>query len=239
GEQAPRHFTTYGIEAGGDEISGRRLLMWNNDVEISLCRPSGTMDYFFRNGEGDEVIFVHEGAGTLETIFGDVPYKEGDYIVIPRGTTYRFQNGGPQRHLVVESPGLIEIPQPYPNHYAHLMDPAPFSHPPIPPPPRPPPRRPSSARTATAATTSSRSACATGIRPTSSTTTRSTSSAGTATSIRGRSTSTTSSRSQGASTCRRPATRPSRDRTSSSARSARASSTSTRSRFRSRTTTRT
>ena len=49
------------------------------------------MDYFFRNGEGDEVVFVHEGSGVLETIFGDVPYKEGDYVVIPRGTTYRFQ----------------------------------------------------------------------------------------------------------------------------------------------------
>ena len=52
------------------------------------------MDFFYRNGEGDEVIFVHEGSGTLETIFGDVPYREGDYVVIPRGTTYRFADGG-------------------------------------------------------------------------------------------------------------------------------------------------
>ena len=58
--------------------------MWNNDVEISLARPTEPMDYFFRNGEGDEVIFVHEGSGTLETIFGDLPYKPGDYIVVPR-----------------------------------------------------------------------------------------------------------------------------------------------------------
>ena len=64
--------------------------MWNDDVEISLCRPTETMDYFFRNGEGDEVIFVHEGSGTLETIFGDLPYRPGDYVVVPRGTTYRF-----------------------------------------------------------------------------------------------------------------------------------------------------
>ena len=64
--------------------------MWNSDVEISLCRPDSSMDYFFRNGEGDEVIFVHEGSGTLETTFGDVPYKDGDYVVVPRGTTYRF-----------------------------------------------------------------------------------------------------------------------------------------------------
>ena len=84
---AHRHFHTKDVDAGGDEVTGRRLLMWNDDVEISLCRPDDEMDYFFRNGEGDEVIFVHEGSGTLETIFGEVPYKDGDYIVVPRGTT--------------------------------------------------------------------------------------------------------------------------------------------------------
>ena len=82
-----RHFRTMGLEPEGDAVTGRRLLMWNDDVEISLCRPDGEMDYFFRNGEGDEVIFVHEGKGTLETIFGDVPYADGDYIVVPRGIT--------------------------------------------------------------------------------------------------------------------------------------------------------
>ena len=60
---AHRHFKTFGTEPEGDEVSGRKLLMWNNDVEISLVRPSETMDYFFRNGEGDEVYFVHEGSG--------------------------------------------------------------------------------------------------------------------------------------------------------------------------------
>jgi homogentisate 1,2-dioxygenase len=86
------------------------------------------MDYFFRNGEGDEVIFVHEGSGTLETIFGDVPYKEGDYLVIPRGTTYRFRPEGDQRYLVFESPGLIEIPRRYRNEYGQLLEHAPFYH---------------------------------------------------------------------------------------------------------------
>ena len=76
-QHAHRHFKTFGVEPEGDEISGRRLLMWNGDVEISLCRPPASMDYFFRNGEGDEVIFVHEGSGTLETTFGDVPVQGG------------------------------------------------------------------------------------------------------------------------------------------------------------------
>jgi homogentisate 1,2-dioxygenase len=139
-QHAHRHFATFDIKPEGDEISGRRLLMWNNDVEISLCRPTATMDYFFRNGEGDEVVFVHEGSGVLETIFGDVPYKDGDYLVIPRGTTYRFQPAprlpeaasasslSPQRYLVFETPGLIEIPRRYRNHYGQIMEGAPYYH---------------------------------------------------------------------------------------------------------------
>jgi homogentisate 1,2-dioxygenase len=125
---AHRHFRTIGIEPGGDAISGRRLLMWNGDVEISLCRPNETMEGFYRNGEGDEVIFVHEGSGTFESIFGDLPYREGDYVVIPRGTTYRLEPEGEQRHLVVESPGLIEIPRRYRNEYGQLLEHAPYYH---------------------------------------------------------------------------------------------------------------
>jgi homogentisate 1,2-dioxygenase len=125
---AHRMMHTKGLEPGGDEISGRRLLMWNADVEISLCVPSEPMDYFFRNGEGDEVIFVHEGSGVLETIFGDLPYKEGDYVVVPRGTTYRFKPEGPQRYLVFETPGLIEIPRRYRNQYGQILEGAPYYH---------------------------------------------------------------------------------------------------------------
>src|SRR5262249_36403495 len=136
---AHRHFTTWNVREEGDEIGGRRLLMWNDDVEISLCRPNEPMEGFYRNGEGDEVIFVHEGSGTVETIFGDVPYKPGDYIVIPRGTTYRFVSEGPQRRLVFESPGLIEIPSPYRNDDGQLHEHAPAPEPPPSYPRHPPP----------------------------------------------------------------------------------------------------
>ena len=83
-EHRPLHLKTWEVDPGGDALGGRQLLMWNDDVEISLCRPTEAMDYFFRNGEGDEVIFVHEGSGAIETIFGRIPYKPGDYVVIPR-----------------------------------------------------------------------------------------------------------------------------------------------------------
>jgi homogentisate 1,2-dioxygenase len=127
---AHRLMNTAGLEPEGDEVTGRRLLMWNDDVEISFCRPAGSMDYFFRNGEGDEVIFVHHGSGTLETIFGDLPYKAGDYVVVPRGTTYRFapDEGTEQLYLVFESPGHIEIPRRYRNEYGQLLEHAPYYH---------------------------------------------------------------------------------------------------------------
>ena len=125
---AHRHFRTIGIEPGGNAVSGRKLLMWNQDVEIYLCHPSEPMNFFYRNGEGDEVVFVHEGKGIVESIFGDLPYREGDYVVIPRGTTYRFVPEGEQRYVVFSSPGLIEIPRRYRNDYGQLLEHAPYYH---------------------------------------------------------------------------------------------------------------
>jgi len=122
------HFATWELEAEGDEITGRRVLMFNGDVSIALCRPSESMEFFFRNGEGDEVVFVVQGTGTLETIFGNVPYREGDYVVIPRGTTYRFRPEGEQRHLVFETPGPIEIPRRYRNASGQIVEGAPYYH---------------------------------------------------------------------------------------------------------------
>src|SRR4029079_15371423 len=103
-------------------------LLWNGDGQFSLCSRAEPMDFFYRNGEGDEVVFVHEGSGTLETIFGDLSYREGDYIVIPRGTTYRFGGAGPERHLVFESPGQFEIPSRYRNESGQLLEHAPYYH---------------------------------------------------------------------------------------------------------------
>jgi homogentisate 1,2-dioxygenase len=114
--------------AGGDPIFGRRLLMFNDDVEISICRPTEEQSYFFRDGEGDEVIFVHEGSGELETTFGTLSYRPRDYVVIPRGTTYRFRPEGEQLWLTFFTPGEIETPNRYRNRYGQLLEHAPYSH---------------------------------------------------------------------------------------------------------------
>jgi homogentisate 1,2-dioxygenase len=130
-----RHLVTGGMTPEGDPISGRRCLMWNADLEFSICRPDSEAEAFYRNGEGDEVIFVCEGSGTLETMFGEIPYREHDYIVIPRGTTYRFElDETPQTWLVFHTPGEIETPNRYRNRYGQLLESAPYSqrdfHPP-------------------------------------------------------------------------------------------------------------
>jgi homogentisate 1,2-dioxygenase len=119
----------------GDPVSGRKLLMWNADVEIGVCKPAGEADGFHRNGEGDEVLFVMEGSGTLETVFGSLPFREHDYVVIPRGTTYRVAlDPGAHWWLTFTTPGEIETPNRYRNRYGQLLEHAPFSqrdlHPP-------------------------------------------------------------------------------------------------------------
>jgi homogentisate 1,2-dioxygenase len=125
---AHRLFDTRSVEAGGDPVLGRRLLMFNDDVEIGVCRPTEEQAYFFRDGEGDEVIFVHEGSGHLETTFGTLSYRPRDYIVIPRGTTYRFHPEGEQLWLTFFTPGEIETPNRYRNRYGQLLEHAPYSH---------------------------------------------------------------------------------------------------------------
>ena len=122
------HFKTVPLEPGGDPISGRRVLMFNNDVAIGISRPTQAMDYFYRNAECDELYFVHEGSGTFETIFGSLPYHEGDYVNLPRGTTYRIvPDKGETRLLVVEAHGPIETPRRYRNEFGQLLEHAPFS----------------------------------------------------------------------------------------------------------------
>jgi homogentisate 1,2-dioxygenase len=117
------------VEPEGDPILGRKVLMFNNDVEIGICKPVVEQEAFYRNGEGDEVLFVQEGSGVVETTFGSLPYGRHDYVVIPRGTTYRVRmHDAPQTWLTFHTPGEIETPNRYRNRYGQLLEHAPFSH---------------------------------------------------------------------------------------------------------------
>ncbi|ADG06345.1 homogentisate 1,2-dioxygenase [Kyrpidia tusciae] len=122
-----RHFRTSGLKESGDPVAGRIPLLFNEDVRICLARPTEPMNYFYRNAEGDELVFVHLGTGVLESVFGELRFGPGDYLVIPVGTTYRFNlDEGEHVHYVIEAKGPIAPPSRYLNEYGQFMEDAPF-----------------------------------------------------------------------------------------------------------------
>ncbi len=127
--QRHHHLKSSQMKRGGDAVSGRQPLMYNKDLIISVALPDQEMNYYYRDGEADLVYFVHEGHGTLEANFGLLPYHDGDYIIIPRGTTFRFQiaAGSPtSRFLTVEAYGTIEPPRRYLNKNGQLLEHSPY-----------------------------------------------------------------------------------------------------------------
>jgi homogentisate 1,2-dioxygenase len=121
------HLKTWNMPAYGDPVTGRVPLLVNADVSIGLCRPAEPMPYHYKNADGDDLLFVHQGQGRLETMFGTLPYRRGDYLVIPRGTIYRLApDAGETRLLVIESSSAIEVPNRYRNEYGQMLEHAPY-----------------------------------------------------------------------------------------------------------------
>jgi homogentisate 1,2-dioxygenase len=123
------HIKTRGIPRAGDPISGRVVLLGNDDVAIARCRPEKAQEELYRNADADEVLFVHAGRGMLHTMFGGVSFREFDYIVIPRCTTYRieFDSGCQPDLLAIEAAGSISIPPRYLNADGQLKLGSPYS----------------------------------------------------------------------------------------------------------------
>lgn len=125
------HLQTGGLKPAGDLISGRVPVLLNEDVILWRCRPAVPQQELFRNAAADEVIFVHHGRGTLHTLFGPLPFRECDYVVIPRCTTYRmeFDSSSGVRApdlLIVEAAGNVNIPERYLNPEGQLRLGAPY-----------------------------------------------------------------------------------------------------------------
>lgn len=122
-----RHLFTKDLKPEGDPITGRKTVLFNNDVQIALVRPKLKMDYFYRNGEHDEILFIHEGSGYVQTQFGRLVFEEWDYIVIPRGTTYQMVFESKEaRYLFVDSTGPVEFPHRYLSEYGQFLENSPF-----------------------------------------------------------------------------------------------------------------
>jgi len=121
-----RAFRTANVPAGGDAVAARQVLLGNRDVTLGISRPTECMDYFYRNAQAYEVWFAHEGAGVLRSQFGRLPFRAGDYIVIPCGVTWLMALDEPARFLVIEAPTQIEPPTRYRNQYGQLLEHAPY-----------------------------------------------------------------------------------------------------------------
>lgn len=123
-----RAFRTEDVPAGGDPVAARRTLMGNNDVTLGVSRPTKSMGYFYRNSQAYECWYTHEGSGVLRSQFGNLEFGEGDYIVIPFGTTWQMElSNGEARFFVVETPSEIEPPKRYVNKVGQLLEHAPYT----------------------------------------------------------------------------------------------------------------
>lgn len=116
------------VKPKADFLESRTPVLVNSDLHISLAAPQKSMDsYFYKNSQADEVIFVHEGSGTLRTGYGELPFAYGDYLVIPRGVIYQIDfDTDKNRLFIVESFEPIRTPKRYRNEFGQLMEHSPF-----------------------------------------------------------------------------------------------------------------
>lgn len=123
-----RSFEGFKIEPVKDYLTSRKPVLVNNDCHISLAAPQESMqDYFFKNADADEVIFIHEGSGVLKTTYGNLPFGYGDYLVVPRGTIYQIRFDSPSNRLfIVESFSPIRFPKKYLSRYGQLLEHSPY-----------------------------------------------------------------------------------------------------------------
>ncbi len=109
GPLRPRAYATDAVAPAADYLA-RTLLLGNDDVRLHVAALDAPMSHLFRNADADELLFVHAGAGRLETDFGPLAYRAGDYLLVPRGTVHRLAPTTPTRLLVIESSGEVDVP---------------------------------------------------------------------------------------------------------------------------------
>jgi len=121
-----RHIITAKLDAAGDAISARVPLFFNSDIIISIAAVSKNMDFCYRNGVADEVLYIQSGNGKLISNFGTIYIKSGDYVVLPRGIIWQMNLKGTIRMLVIESTEPVETPDRYRNRFGQLLEHSPF-----------------------------------------------------------------------------------------------------------------
>ncbi|WP_248724787.1 homogentisate 1,2-dioxygenase [Seonamhaeicola sp. ML3] len=121
-------FKGFSVKTENDFLKSRKTVLVNSDCAIVLAAPKQSLkDYFYKNTDADELIFVHRGTGTLRTMLGDLNFKYGDYLLIPRGVIYKIDfDTQDNRLFIVESHRPIYTPKRYRNWFGQLLEHAPF-----------------------------------------------------------------------------------------------------------------
>jgi homogentisate 1,2-dioxygenase len=124
-----RHFLTSKAKKGGSPTLDRIPILFNADIAMLYVEPSKQDEHYYRNAQADEIVYVGKGAGVLETAYGELPYREGDYLIIHRGILHRFRMTDPKSHklVVFESRGHVRWPKRYRNEFGQLKEGAPYS----------------------------------------------------------------------------------------------------------------
>ncbi|NOX84407.1 MAG: homogentisate 1,2-dioxygenase [Chlorobi bacterium] len=123
-----RSFRGFDLKPVNDFLESRKTILFNSEVYISLAAPRHSMtDYFYKNSQADEMIFIHEGEGVLKTVYGELAFVKGDHLIIPRGTVYQlaFKNEH-NRLFIVESFYPLNFPKRYMNNSGQLLEHSPF-----------------------------------------------------------------------------------------------------------------
>jgi homogentisate 1,2-dioxygenase len=123
-----RSFQGFSIAPVADYLESRKPVLINSDCHISLASPQKSMqEYFYKNADADEVLFIHEGKGNVQTQYGTLSFEYGDYIVLPRGTIYSIQFETENNRLfIVESFGPIRYPKRYCSKHGQLLEHSPY-----------------------------------------------------------------------------------------------------------------
>ncbi|MEY4066367.1 MAG: hypothetical protein RIR26_2575 [Pseudomonadota bacterium] len=123
-----RHLKTPLHPQGGHFLASRTTLFFNDDCSIGVARPDQHCPDFFINGDADEMLFVAQGSGTLQTVFGEIDFSEGDYLCVPKAIAYRFRPSKPLYLLCVEAKKDFGIPREFRMAQGQLKLDAPYTH---------------------------------------------------------------------------------------------------------------
>jgi homogentisate 1,2-dioxygenase len=118
----------FDVPPSPDFLNSRQVVLFNNDLQISLAAPSQSLkDYFYKNADADEVIFIHKGSGTLRTMLGNLSFSYGDYLVIPRGMIYQIDfDSSENRLFIIDSFSPVVTPHRYRNEFGQLLEHSPY-----------------------------------------------------------------------------------------------------------------